>query len=59
MSPKGENNERIRSWGHSLVHNILGVKGRAEAPGWALGRVISKSIIHMDLHKPNNKLVIA
>ncbi len=29
MSPNGENNERIRSWGHSLVHNILGVKGCA------------------------------
>jgi hypothetical protein len=24
VSPKGENNRRIRSWGQSLVHNTLG-----------------------------------
>jgi hypothetical protein len=38
---------------------ILGVEGHAGAPGWGLGRVTSGSIIHMDLHKPNNKLVSA
>ncbi len=44
---------------HSLVRSTLGVKGRVVASGWRLGRMISRSIIHMDLHKPNNKLVNA
>jgi hypothetical protein len=35
----------------------LGVEGCVGAPGWGLGRVTSKLIIHMDLHKQNNKLV--
>ncbi len=43
----------------SLAHNTFEVEGCAGAPGWGLGRVKSKSIIHMDLHKPNNKLVSA
>ncbi len=42
---------------HSLVCNTLGVEGRARALGQGLGRMTSKSIIHTDLHKPNNKLV--
>jgi hypothetical protein len=42
---------------HFLVCSILKVEGRVGAPGWGLGRVISKSIIHTHLHKPNNKLV--
>ncbi len=42
-----------------LTCSILGVEGRAGALGWGLGRVTSGSIIHMDLHKPNNKLVSA
>jgi hypothetical protein len=37
----------------------LGVKGHAKALGWGLERVTSGSIIHTDLHKLNNKLVIA
>ncbi len=44
---------------HSLVCNILGVEGRARAQGWGLGRLKSNSIIHTDLHKPNNKLISA
>jgi hypothetical protein len=44
---------------HSLAHNISGVDGRAGALGWELRQVTSGSIIHMDLHKPNNKLVSA
>jgi hypothetical protein len=44
---------------HSLVRSTLGVEGRVGAPKWGLGRMTSKSIIHMDLHKPNNKLVNA
>jgi hypothetical protein len=42
-----------------LAHSILGVEGHVGALGWELGGVTSKSIIHMDLHKPNNKLVSA
>jgi hypothetical protein len=44
---------------HSLARNTLGVEGRAGALKWGLGRMTSKSITHMDLHKPNNKLVSA
>jgi hypothetical protein len=43
----------------SVARNILGVEGRAETPRWGLGRVTSESIIHTDLHSPNNKLVSA
>ncbi len=43
----------------SLARNTLGVERGAGAPGWGLGRMTNKSIIHMDLHKPNNKLVNA
>jgi len=42
---------------HSLACSTLGVEGHARAPGWGLERVTSKLIIHMDLHKLNNKLV--
>jgi hypothetical protein len=54
---KGENNGRIESWGTLFGSQHFRVEGHAEALGWGLGRVISKSIIHIDLHKPNNKLV--
>jgi hypothetical protein len=57
VSAKGENNGRTRSWVGSFARSISGVEGCAGAPRWGLGRVTSKSIIHMDLHKPNNKLV--
>jgi hypothetical protein len=36
-----------------------GVEGHTGALRWELRRVTSKSIIHMDLHKPNNKLASA
>ncbi len=52
----------MEGWGvgaHSLACSTLGVEGRVGAPGWELWRVINYSIIHMDLHKPNNKLVSA
>jgi hypothetical protein len=42
-----------------LARSTLGVKGMSEALGWGLGRVISESIIHIDLHKPNNNFVNA
>ncbi len=44
---------------HSLVCNILGVEGHVEASRWELKWVTSGSIIHTNLHKPNNKLVSA
>jgi len=42
-----------------LAHNTSRVEGRAGALGWGLGRLTSNSITHMDLHKPNHKLVSA
>jgi hypothetical protein len=56
---QGENNERIRSWVRSLARNTSGVEDHARALEWGLGQMISESIIHIDLHKPNNKLVNA
>ncbi len=41
---------------HSLAHSTSRVKKHVKAPRWGLGRVTSGSIIHMDLHKPNNNL---
>jgi len=43
----------------SITCNTSGVKRRVGAPRWGLKRVVSKSIIHMDMHKPNNKMVNA
>jgi hypothetical protein len=43
----------------SSARNTLEVKGHARAPGWGLGRVISNSITHMNLHNLNNKLINA
>jgi len=43
----------------SLVRNTLGVEGLVGDSGWGLKQVTSGSIIHTDLHKPNNKLVNA
>jgi hypothetical protein len=48
--------EKIRV--RSLACNILGVEGHAGDLGWGLGQMTSASIIHMDLHKTNNKLII-
>jgi hypothetical protein len=43
----------------SQAHSTMGVEGRVGTPGQGLERTTSWSIIHMDLHKPNNKLVSA
>jgi hypothetical protein len=56
-NPKVKTTEGEGVGAHSLAHSTLGVKGRARAPRWGLGEVTSKLITHMDLHKPNNKLV--
>jgi hypothetical protein len=58
-SPKVEIMEEKRVGVRFLVHCISGVEGHAGAPGWGLGRVTSELINHMNLHKPNNKLVNA
>jgi hypothetical protein len=44
---------------HSLVRSTLGVEGHVGAPKWGLGQMTRRSIIHIDLHKPNNKLINA
>jgi hypothetical protein len=59
MNPKVRITKGEGVGARSLIRSILGVEGCVKAPGWRLGRVTSKSIIHMDLHKPNNKLVSA
>jgi len=58
-SPKVETSEKRKVGVHFLVCNILGVKRHAGASGWGLGQVTNRSIIHNNLHKPNNKLVNA
>jgi hypothetical protein len=42
-----------------LVHSISRVEGRVGISRWGLRKVTSGSIIHMNLYKPNNKLVSA
>jgi hypothetical protein len=39
--------------------HFKGIGGHVEALRWGLGQVTNMSIIHMDLHKPNKKLVNA
>ncbi len=58
-SPQVETTEKEIVRVCTLTYNISGVEGRAEALGWGLGRMTSGSIIHTNLHKPNNKLVNA
>ncbi len=41
----------------SLVRNTSRVEGHAKVLRWGLRRMINKAIIHIDLHKPDNKLV--
>jgi hypothetical protein len=59
LSPKVKTTKGKAVGVHSPAHNTLGVEGCARALEWGLGRLTSKSIIHTDLHKPNNKLVSA
>jgi hypothetical protein len=58
-SPKVKTSKGEIVGAHSLTRNTSRVEGRVGAPGWGLGRLISNSIIHTDLHKPNNKLFSA
>jgi hypothetical protein len=57
MSPKVKTTKGEGVRARSLVRSTSGVEGRVGALGWGLRRLTSKSITHMDLHKPNNKLV--
>jgi hypothetical protein len=56
---KGDNNGRRKNWG--VLPGSLHFEGRGAcwSFGMGLGWGTSGSIIHMDLHKPNNKLVSA
>jgi hypothetical protein len=45
--------------GCSLIHNTLGVEGHVEGLRWGQGWMTSESVIHVNLHKFNNKLVSA
>jgi len=56
-SPKVKTTEGEGVEAHSSGCSTSGVEGHVGAPGWGLGRLIIMSIIHIDLHKPNNKLV--
>jgi hypothetical protein len=58
LSPKVKAMEGKRIEARSLAHNIYEVKGRAGTLGCELKRMTSESIIHTNLHKPNNKFVI-
>jgi hypothetical protein len=51
--------EGQRVGAHSLTRSTLGVERRVRASRWGLGRVKNNSITHMDMYKPNNKLVSA
>jgi hypothetical protein len=56
-NPKVETTKEKRVRVCSLARNISRIEGCVGALGWGLGRMTSGSIIHMNLHKPNNKLV--
>ncbi len=51
--------KRLRVGACSLVHNTSRVHGHVGALEWELGRMTNGSIVHMHMHKPNNKLVNA
>jgi hypothetical protein len=59
VNPKVKTMEEEKIGTCSLVCNTTGLEGLVGAPGSRLGRLRSNSITHMDLHKPNNKLVSA
>jgi hypothetical protein len=59
VNPKVKITKRKRIGARVLVHSILGVKGHVGTLRWKLRKVTSKSITHMNLHKPSNKLVNA
>jgi hypothetical protein len=56
---KGEDNKMKRSWGMLPSSRHFGSRGACWSFEMRLGQVTSESIIHVDLHKPKNKLVNA
>jgi hypothetical protein len=56
---KGENNKRIRSWSVFPSSQHFENRRACWSSRMGLGQVTSGSIIHTDVHKPNNKLVSA
>jgi hypothetical protein len=54
MSPKVTTMEGKRVEACPLACNTSGVEGCVRVSGLGLSRMISKSITHMNLHKPNN-----
>jgi hypothetical protein len=54
---KRENNIRKRSWGSLLSSQHFGSRGACWSSRMGLRRMKIGSIIHTDMHKPNNKLV--
>jgi hypothetical protein len=59
MSPKVKTTKGQGVGVRSLARSALGIEGRVGHLGWGLGRMTSESIIHTNLHKPNNELVSA
>jgi hypothetical protein len=59
VNPKVKITEEERVGVRSLTRNISGVRGCVGVVRWGLRQMISGSIIHMNLHKLNNKLVSA
>ncbi len=57
VNPKMKTTEGERVGACPLACSTLGVERRVGAMGWGLGRLTSKSIIHTNLHKPNDKLL--
>jgi len=56
---KGEAIRRKKSWGALSGSQHFGGRGACWSSEMRLGRLTSHSIIHANLHKPNNKLVSA
>jgi len=58
-SPKVITTEEKGVGMRSLACSTSRVKWCVGVPEWGLGRLTNKSIIHMNLHKPNNKSINA
>jgi len=58
-NPKVKTTEGEGVGARPLACSSLGVGGCAKALVWEPRRLVSKSITHTDLHKPNNKLISA
>jgi len=59
VNPKKKTTKEERIGVRFFTYNTSKVEGCVGALGWGLGQMTSGSIIHINLHKPNNKLVSA